>query len=257
MRPLLLPVEHGGWGFLFEPIVIALVAVPSAATALLALAAFALFLSRQPLKVAIEDTLRRRHVPRTRVAWAIALGYLLAAGLAVAGAFVTAAHPFWAVAVPLAPLGLVTLWFDSRGESRRLTPEIAGAAALAGVACAAGIAVGLGWPLALALWASALVRVVPAIVTVRERVQRLHGEAPRTFGPAASHALALAAAAGLAFARLMPPTVGVIALLLALRAAWDLRPAAPATTAMRIGIRELVTGLVAAMAIGLAWRFSG
>lgn len=254
-----MPVEHGGWGFLFEPIVIALVAVPSAATLLLSLAAVALFLSRQPLKVAIEDTLRRRHVPRTRVAWAIALGYLLAGGLAVAGAFFAAAHAFWAVAAPLAPLaplGLVTLWYDSRGESRRLTPEIAGATALAGVACAAGIAVGLGWPLALSLWVSALVRVVPAIVTVRERVQRLHGEAPRTLGVAASHALALAAATGVGLVGLMPWGVAVIAVLLALRAAWDLRPGAPAVTAMRIGVRELVTGLVAAMAIGLAWRLA-
>lgn len=232
-------------------------AVPAPATALLSLAAVGAFLSRQPLKVAFEDTLRRRHVPRTRVAWAIALGYLLAAGLAVAGAAFVAAHPFWGVVAPLAPLGLVTLWYDSRGESRRLTPEIAGAAALAGVACAAGMAAGLGWPPALSLWASALVRVVPAIVTVRERVQRLHGEAPRALGPAASHALALAAAAGLALAGLMPPAVGVIALLLALRAAWNLRQRAPAATATRIGIREFVTGLVAAASIGLSWRLGG
>ncbi|MGE3885643.1 MAG: YwiC-like family protein [Vicinamibacterales bacterium] len=251
-----MPVEHGGWGFLFEPIVMALVAVPSAATVLLALTAFALFLSRQPLKVAIEDTRRRRRVPRTKAAWAIALGYLLVAGAGVGSAVMVAPYPFWAVAALLAPLGFVTLWFDARGESRNLIPELAGATALAGLACAAGLAAGLTWPLALSFWVSALVRVVPAIVTVRERVQRLHGEAPRTFGPAASHALALSVAAGLALSGLMPPAVGVIALLLALRAAWELRPAAPATTAMRIGIRELVTGLVAAAAIGLAWRLA-
>ena len=80
LRPLLLPVEHGGWGFLLEPVVIALIAVPGAATVLLALAALGLFLSRQPLKVAIDDARHRRRVPRTRVAWTIAAGYLLAGG---------------------------------------------------------------------------------------------------------------------------------------------------------------------------------
>jgi hypothetical protein len=52
----------------------------------------------------------------------------------------------------------------------------------------------------------------------------------------------------------MPWGAPIVALLLAVRAAWDLRTAAPAPSAMRIGVRELVTGLIAAGLIGGAWR---
>jgi len=255
LRPLLLPVEHGGWGFLFEPIMVALVAAPSWAGVLLSLAALAFFLSRQPLKVAAADARHRRHVARTRVAWAIAAAYLLVACAALAGATAVTAHNFWPIALLAAPLAAVPLWFDSRGASRHVVPELAGATALGAVAGAAGVAAGLSWPHALSLWASALVRVLPAIVTVRERVQRLHGHAPDERGPIAAHLLALACALGLMAVGLMPWGVALIALLLAIRAGWDLRPGAPAVTAMRIGVRELVTGLGAAAAIGAAWRF--
>lgn len=254
LRPLLLPVEHGGWGFLLEPAVIALIAVPGAATVLLALAALGLFLSRQPLKVAIDDARHRRRVPRTRVAWTIAAAYLLLAAVALAGATLMAEHTFWPVALLATPLALVPLWFDSRGVSRHVVPELAGAKALGAVAGAAGLAAGLAWPLALGLWASGLVRVLPAIVTVRERVQRLHGERADNRRPALAHLLALAAAVTLAAVTLMPWGVSLVALSLAVRAMWDLRAGAPEQTAIRIGIRELVTGLIAAGLIGTAWK---
>jgi len=216
----------------------------------------AVFLSRQPLKVALEDTRHRRRVPRTRLAWAIATGYLLAGAVALAGATRASAHNFWPIALLAAPLAAVQLWYDSRGASRGVVPELAGAKALGAVTGAAGVAAGLTWPLALSLWASALVCVLPAIVTIRERVQRLHGQPPDERGPLAAHLLALACACGLAVLDLMPWGVAAIALLMAFRAGWDLRPGAPVTTALRIGVRELVTGLVTAGAVGAVWRLA-
>jgi hypothetical protein len=220
---------------------------------LLSLAAVAFFLARQPLKVAIDDARHRRRVPRTHVARAIAAAYLLVACGALAWSTVVSAHNFWPIALLAVPLAAVQLWFDSRGASRHVVPELAGATALALVAGAAGVAAGLSWPYALSLWASALVRVLPAIVTVRERVQRLHGRPPDERGPIAAHLLALACSLGLMAVGLVPWGVALIALVLAIRAGWDLRPGAAPEAAIRIGIRELVTGLVAAGAIGAAW----
>lgn len=233
----------------------ALIAVPSLAAGLLSLAALMAFLARQPLKVAFDDRRHGRQVARTRVAWKVAAVYGLGAGLSLGGAMVAAAHGFWAVALLVAPLLAVQVRFESRGVSRHLVPELAGAKALGAVACAAGLAAGLSWPFALSLWAAALVRVLPAIVTVRERVRRLHGHGPDWRRPATAHATALAVAAALAAVRLMPWGVVGVAALLAARAAWDLRADAPPVPAMRLGVRELVTGLLAAAAIGLAWRW--
>jgi YwiC-like protein len=254
LRPLLLPTEHGGWGLLVEPILVASLAAPSVAGGWLALAALGAFLARQPLRVAMDDWRHRRRVPRTSIACAIAAAYLLVAGLALLGAASWARQPFWPLALVVGPMALVTLWYDSRGESRRLIPELIGATALAAVAAATALGAGWSWPFALALWASALLRGLPAIVTVRERVRRLHGEAPTSGGPAAAHTVALATAIGLVLMHLAPPGVAVVAALLAGRGAWHLRPDAPPMPAMRLGIRELVTGLAAAIAIGIAWR---
>jgi hypothetical protein len=86
-------------------------------------------------------------------------------------------------------MALVPLWFDSRGVSRHAVPELAGAKALGSVAAAAGLAAGLSLPLALSLWASAMIRVLPAIVTIRQRVSRLHGAAPDSRAPLTAHLL--------------------------------------------------------------------
>ena len=76
-RAVALPVEHGGWGFLVEPLVLGLVLAPSAAGACLALAAAAGFLARHPLRLWLLD--RRKHVryPRTALAERVFAGYAL------------------------------------------------------------------------------------------------------------------------------------------------------------------------------------
>src|SRR5512140_1195258 len=54
-RRVALPVEHGGWGLVLEPVVLGLVVVPSIGGIWLAVAAVACFLWRQPFKLAFGD----------------------------------------------------------------------------------------------------------------------------------------------------------------------------------------------------------
>ena len=84
LRVLALPPEHGCWGLLLEPIVIGLVAAPSRAGALIALAATGVFLSRQPLKVLLNDVAAGRRAARTYTAALLAVSYLAAAAAAAA-----------------------------------------------------------------------------------------------------------------------------------------------------------------------------
>jgi uncharacterized membrane protein len=255
LRPLLLPAEHGGWSFLLEPVLIGLVAAPSPAGALLVCAALGAFLARHPLWIAVDDWRRGRRVPRTRAAWAVTAGYLAMAACALAWAAVLADRAFWPAILLAAAPASVQIWFDARGQGRSLAPELAGAKALGGVAAAMGAAAGLSWPRALALWALALIRVLPAIVTVRERVRRLHGHPADERRPMVAHLLATSCAVGVVAAGLAPWGVALVALLLAGRAAWDLRPGAPGAPALRIGIRELITGLLASAIMGALFRW--
>jgi hypothetical protein len=253
LRPLLLPVEHGGWALLVEPIVIGAIAAPSRASAPIALAAVALFLSRHPLSLALADTLAGRRVPRTRVAWAIVAACLIVAVLAGLVAWRLSVESIGQVVALAAPWALVPLAYDSLGRHRRLVPELAGAVALAGSAAVMGRAAGEPLANAAVLASASLLRTLPAVVTIRILVQRLRGESPGSAGGFAAHGVTLAVAWSLIASGMLPATVGVVATLLAGRAVWILnRP--PRGRATRIGVIEFIVGLVASTVIGLSFR---
>lgn len=191
LRPLALPTEHGGWGFLFEPVVLALAVRPSWDGALVALAFIFGFLTRQPLRLALQDALRGRSYPRTRWCWAFTIVY---ASLALTALGFAIAHATFAVLIPLglvAPLGLVQILHDAHNRSRLLLPELAGATAMCSSAAAIAIAGNMRLIPAFALSAIILARTIPSIVYVRTLLQRAHGRKASS-GPAlALHAIAI------------------------------------------------------------------
>ena len=253
-RAVALPPEHGGWGLLFEPILIGLVAAPSRVGVLVAVAAVAVFLARQPLKIFLTDRLARRRVPRTTHAAWFAVTYLAIAAAAGAIAFRAIGRP---VLIPLAcaaPLALVQVAYDARNRSRGLLPELCGAAALAVTAWMMALADGWHPRFAAALWIVAAARTLPAMVTVRTRVVRLHGGSASSTAALITHAAAIAAVYALQRAGMVHRGVLAVLSLLVARAGFGLRPSTPRVRARRIGIEELVVGLVAALVLGWLCR---
>ncbi len=61
-------MEHGGWGLLFEPIVLGLLLAPSLAGLFLSVAAMGAFLARHPFKLAVGDWRRGRRWFHTTLA---------------------------------------------------------------------------------------------------------------------------------------------------------------------------------------------
>src|SRR5215813_9262916 len=82
-KSIALPVEHGAWGFLFEPLIAGLILAPSVAAPFITLFAVGTFLTRQPLKFALGDWLQKRRLPRTDVArrFVAVFGGITAVGL--------------------------------------------------------------------------------------------------------------------------------------------------------------------------------
>ncbi len=249
-RAVALPAEHGSWSFWLEPVLLGLLVAPSLAGAWLALASFAVFLTRQPLKIAWIDHQRHRRYRRTRLAERFAAGYLAIGVLALAAALITAQDA--AILIPLllvAPLAVVQLYFDLRHESRHPLPEAVGPVTLAAVA--ASIALAGGWTLvpALALSGIIICRAVPTVFYVRARLRLEKGQPADSTLSTLLHGLAVLAVAALAWARLAPPLSIIAALILLARAVYGLsrfrRPALP----KHIGIQEIVFGL---LVVGLA-----
>lgn len=233
LRPIALPTEHGGWGFLVEPILLAMLVAPSRAGALVALAYAFGFLTRQPLRFALQDARRGRVYPRTRWCWLFASAYAAAALLALAGAI---ALRGWTIVIPIglvAPLGLTQILYDAHNRSRSLLPELAGAAAMCSGAAAVAIAAGMRIVPALALSGIVVARALPSIVYVRTLLGHTKPKWP---------ALALHVAA-IAFVALFASNMAIVAMaLLFVRAAWGL--AHPPPRAQKIGWTEIVFGLV-------------
>lgn len=253
-RSVALPVEHGGWSFLFEPVVLGLVLSPSLSGALLGLAALAGFLVRHPLRLVALDRRKGASYPRTALALRFVAAY---AGLAAAFAGLALARsgPHFLSAVVLAsPLALFALAFDLTGRGREATAEVAGAIALGASSTAILLAGGAGVRVAWMAWALQALRALTAILYVRARL-RHEREGDVAPGPVmATHAGVFALVAILAALGLAPSLAAAAFGVLLARAAWFLLRPALHVRAQRVGVQEVLFGLVtvALFAIGLA-----
>ena len=126
IRPIALPVEHGGWSLLFEPIVLGLLLAPSPAGLFISLGATGAFLARHPFKLAVGDWRRNRRSARTVLAERFAILYFVFATLAVALAIKTVGAVFLLPLLCTSPFAIVQLFYDSLGRSRALIGELAG-----------------------------------------------------------------------------------------------------------------------------------
>ena len=253
-RSVALPVEHGGWGLLGEPLALGLALAPSSAGACLALSALAAFLSRHPLKLVLMDRRRGVRYPRTALAERWFAGYACFALLSLLAAFALARAPFWLALVVAAPLALVLVVADFAGRSRDAVAETAGGVALC--ASAAAVALAGGAPAAIAFSASALLalRAVGSVLFVRARIRldRCLGARPRPV--IAGHLVAVAATVMLAAFGFAPwLAVGAFAVLLA-RAAWGLSSYRRLVRPQVLGFQELGYGLLTLLLVVAGYR---
>ncbi len=257
IKGVALPAEHGGWGFLIEPLLLGLLAVPTPAGAALALAVCGVFLLHQPLKVALKDRRKGKRYLRTRWAERFALFYggvtlaggLLALGLA-GGTFLPALLPSLLLALPLAG---VQLGYELRNRGRDLLPETAGALALGAAVIALALLAGWTLAAALVLWALLAVRSSTSILYVRARLRLEKGKPAHIPPTLAAHGGGLLALGLLVGARLAPGLALAGGVLLAGRAAYGLsrwRRPAPAKV---IGIQEMFYGIAYAVLCALGY----
>lgn len=245
---VLMPTEHGGWAFLGEPVLLGLLAAPSVAGALVGLASLAGFLARQPLRLAAGDRRRGKRYPRTVLAERAFAACVVVATVALAAAVALARGPVaWAL-VPAAPFAAAALALDLGRRSRDLAAELAAVLALGAVAAAMALAAGWAAAPALGLWGVLAARGVPSVLVVRARLRRDRGE--RAHGTLAILASLAGAGAGAALAATgsAPWSAAAALALLAVRAAWMLSPARPRWSTPRLGVAEVVAGLVVVLA---------
>lgn len=255
LRSIALPVEHGGWGFLLEPILLGLVLAPSLYGLLFGFAMLALFLTHQPLKIAVKDRLKGHHTRRTIWAERFVLLYMGLAVLLALPALLNSSNAFFVPIIVMLPFIAIQTFYDFRSDSRAMLPEISGAIALS--ASATAIVILGGWELvpALMLWLVLVARAVPAILFVRSFFRKLRGKPasiPLTYS---AHGIAIILVAGFAFIELLP-WLSVLAMIILLGRAYFALNSKEAIAPKTLGFREMGFGFMTAIltAIGI---FSG
>jgi hypothetical protein len=251
IKTVALPVEHGGWGIALEPVALGLMVAPTVAGIGLAVATMGSFLSRHPLKLLAADHRNKRRFPRTKIAerFALLYGAVAVLGLLVAF-FASSGKQFLWPLLMAAPLAMVQLIADAKGESRALWPELAGSTAMAAIASSIALASGWAWPESLGLWAVLAVRVVPTILYVRARLKRLHGEEAGATPVLIAHLAALVSVIWLVWLKALPMLAAGALTILLLRAFLGLLTERP-RTAKSIGISELCFGALTVFAVAL------
>jgi hypothetical protein len=255
IRSVALPAEHGGWGFLLEPILLGLLVAPSAAGLWLAVGVLGMFLVRQPLKIALADRKRGRRFARTAAAERFGLAYGAVSLLGFAAAVLIAGPD---ILLPMAlgfPFMAAQLVYDFTNRSRAALPELAGPLALASVGGSIALAGGWAMPPALALWAILAARALPSVLYVRARLRLEHGKPAAKLPPLAAQIAGFLAALALWAGGLAPLLVSAALLILLARAALGLYRRVP-TPAKTIGFREIAYGLLTVLlaALGFAWE---
>jgi hypothetical protein len=238
VRSIALPVQHGGWGFWMEPVLLGLLVAPSFAGVLLGITGLMLLLIHQPARVALKDLRKGKRYPRTDVALRFAALYGLILILAAAGVLLLA--PDLNFALPLliaAPLGAVQLIYELRNAGREALAEVTGALLFSALAPAVALLGLLPLPVALVLWAVQIARTIPSIFYVRARL----------------HVIGLLALAALAAATLLPWLACLGAVILLARAAWGLSARRKPLAAKSVGFLEIAYGLINALLAAVAF----
>ncbi|WP_162909824.1 YwiC-like family protein [Aggregatilinea lenta] len=244
LKSVALPPEHGGWGFVIEPILLGLLVAPSWGGLAFGVAVLGAFLARHPLKIAVTDHRRGRRYARTAAAERVAAIYLVLVVVGGAAALLLAGPAILVPVALAAPMGIVQLGGTLAGRGRDLLPELAGAVALAAAAASIARAGDGSVSVALGLWAILAARDVPSILYVRERLRLDKG---RTHAP--TLVLAANGVAAIALALLVvvqrAPWLSLLAVIaLAARAVWGLSPNRRPVPVKVIGFLEVFYGLL-------------
>ena len=253
VRSVALPSEHGGWGFLLEPILLGLLVAASVNGALLSLSALGLFLIHQPLKLAVKDLRKGRRTPRALLAMRFVMGYGLLFAVPMVVVLIRAEARF------LMPLGMgavllaIQLYYDAQNRSRDLIPEVSGAVGIAAVAT--GIALLKGWPddEAFALWGILMARIIPSILYVRARLRLEHDQLIERPPVWLAHGLALVAVALLAWIESSPWLALLPIAILMGRALWGLSDYRRPARAVMIGVGEIIFGLLTVVLVAVGY----
>jgi hypothetical protein len=248
-KSIALPLEHGAWGFLFEPLLAGLLIAPTVSGAFISIFILGAFLCRQPLKFVVGDLLNGKRLPRTAVAVRWLTYFSTIAAFGALGIYFTAEPRSLIPLVLSAPVAIYLIYQDASRKSREMLPELLGASVLAGSIASLTLAAGHSYLFAAAMWLTMLARLIPSIVYVRNRLRLEKGKERSIFLPFAAHVVAILVLGVLLFYGFGSVLTIVVATFLLGRAVTGLSATRNKQTAKQLGVREVIYGVIYALSV--------
>jgi hypothetical protein len=252
-KSIAMPLEHGAWGFLFEPLLAGLLIASTVSGAFIAIFIVGAFLCRQPLKFVAGDLMSGKRLPRTPVAvrWLVYFSTIAAFG--AVGIFFTVEPRSLIPLVLCAPAAVYLIMQDASRKSREMLPELLGATVLASSIASLTLAAGHSYLFAGAMWLTMVSRLVPSVIFVRNRLRLEKRKDHSLAWPFLIHAAALVVLAVLLFYGLGSILTVAVAAFLMARSATGLSAARKQRTAKQLGVREVVYGVVYALSVVIGY----
>jgi len=253
IRQIAIPTEHGGWSFLFEPIVGGLLIAFSAGGLWISLSILGAFLCRQPLKVLIADRIGMRVRERAKAAIFFLFIYASVATIGVLGTVISSGRePLWPFAFVLPLIGF-QIFNDVSRRGRQLLPEVSSAISISSSAAAITLADGQLWLLAVSLWIVFVARSIPSILYVRNRLLLEKGKPYSRTGSTVAHIVAVAVVGVLTYSGLSSILALVAMIVLLWRSVAGLS-GGKKLKAIQIGIREVVYGTLTVLLVTVGYH---
>lgn len=248
-RAIALPNEHGSWGIVFEPMVAAFAIAPSYAGICVCLIYIGAFLARQPLKIMLSDLLAGRDLPQSEIARRFLHLYGAVFLIGIAGTYLTGRLGAFYPALFVLPFAIFQIYCDVQRKSRNLFAELTGSVAISSSAAVIALAAGSRPASAFALWGILAGRLLPSILYVRNRLFLDKGKPFSRIPVLAAHFAALIYVAVLSnYALASKLTVAVFVVLL-FRSAVGLSSHRTKMKAMKIGVWEVIYGVLTVLSI--------
>lgn len=252
IKSVAIPAEHGGWGFLSEPLLLGLLIAPSFAGVGIALLMSAIFLLHQPFKIVVKDRRKGRVYERTRLAQRFLVFYGVIGAVGAAVAWFSATAPAWILPLACAtPFAVLQLVYEFRNDGRSLISEIVGALVLASAAPAILLAADRVPLAAILAWAVIGLRIIPSILYVRARLRLSRGKPVSRALSVGLHAAAIGIGVLLWALGLVNAALAIASALLLARAIYGLY-FSPPVMARVVGFQELFSGMAYAAACAFA-----
>lgn len=252
-KSIAMPLEHGAWGFLFEPLLAGLLMFATLSGSFIAILFVGAFLCRQPLKFVVGDLLAGKRLPRTAVAVRWLTYFSVIAAFGAIGIYFTAVPRSLIPLVLSAPIAIYLILQDASRKSREMVPELLGASVLASSIASLSLAAGQSFPFAFGLWFTMIARLIPSVVYVRNRLRLEKGKDYSIVWPFVAHVAAILMLGAMYLFGFGSVLTLVVAAVLLERSVTGLSANRKLQTAKQLGVREVIYGVIYALSVVIGY----